>query len=49
MRQRSGLARDHGVTLVNSPGTIDSDYTGPVIVMVIYLLIARKLGAFEHL
>jgi dUTP pyrophosphatase len=35
VRPRSGLARDHGVTLVNSPGTIDADYTGPLIVLVI--------------
>ena len=35
VRPRSGLARDHGVTLVNSPGTIDSDYTGEVVVLVI--------------
>ena len=30
MRPRSGLARKHGVTLLNSPGTIDADYRGPV-------------------
>jgi dUTP pyrophosphatase len=35
VRPRSGLARDHGVTLVNSPGTIDADYVGPVIVLLI--------------
>src|SRR4051812_4632608 len=35
VRPRSGLARDHGVTLVNTPGTIDADYTGPLIVLVI--------------
>lgn len=35
VRPRSSLARDHGVTLVNTPGTIDSDYTGPVIVLLI--------------
>lgn len=37
VRPRSGLARDHGITLVNSPGTIDSDYTGPVTVLLINL------------
>ena len=37
VRPRSGLAREHGVTLVNSPGTIDADYTGPVIVLLINL------------
>lgn len=30
LRPRSGLALRQGVTLLNSPGTIDSDYRGPV-------------------
>ncbi len=30
MRPRSGLAIRHGVTCLNSPGTIDSDYRGEV-------------------
>ena len=30
VRPRSGLAFKHGITIVNSPGTIDSDYRGPV-------------------
>ncbi len=30
LRPRSGLALKHGVTLLNSPGTVDSDYRGPV-------------------
>lgn len=30
IRPRSGLALKHGITLVNSPGTIDSDYRGPL-------------------
>ena len=30
VRPRSGLALKHGLTLVNSPGTIDSDYRGEV-------------------
>lgn len=30
MRPRSGLALKHGITLVNTPGTIDSDYRGLV-------------------
>ncbi len=30
VRPRSGLAMKHGVTLVNTPGTIDSDYRGVV-------------------
>ena len=30
VRPRSGLALKHGVTLVNTPGTIDSDYRGVI-------------------
>ena len=30
LRPRSGLALKHGITLLNSPGTIDSDYRGTV-------------------
>ncbi len=30
LRPRSGLALRHGVTVLNSPGTIDSDYRGPM-------------------
>lgn len=30
VRPRSGLALKHGVTCLNSPGTIDADYRGPV-------------------
>ena len=35
IRPRSGLALRAGVTLLNSPGTIDSDYRGPVGVLVV--------------
>jgi len=35
VRPRSGLASRHGITLPNSPGTIDSDYRGEVIVPLI--------------
>lgn len=31
IRPRSGLAIKHGITLINSPGTIDSDYRGELI------------------
>ena len=37
MRPRSGLSSKHGVTLVNTPGTIDSDYRGEVMVPMINL------------
>ncbi len=37
VRPRSGLARSHGVTVVNAPGTIDSDYRGAVTVLLINL------------
>ncbi|HEY1683502.1 MAG TPA: dUTP diphosphatase [Tepidisphaeraceae bacterium] len=30
IRPRSGLAIKHGITLINSPGTIDSDYRGEI-------------------
>ncbi len=35
VRPRSGLALKHGVTLANSPGTIDSDYRGELMVILI--------------
>jgi len=37
VRPRSGLALRHGVTLLNSPGTIDEDYRGEVQVIVVNL------------
>jgi len=37
VRPRSGLARDHGITVLNAPGTIDSDYRGEVGVLLINL------------
>ena len=35
VRPRSGLALKHGVTLLNSPGTIDADYRGEVMVLLV--------------
>lgn len=37
VRPRSGLAINHGITCLNSPGTIDSDYRGEVKVVLINL------------
>lgn len=37
VRPRSGLALKHGITVLNSPGTIDADYRGEVKVMLINL------------
>src|SRR5690242_16539854 len=37
VRPRSGLAARHGVTVLNTPGTIDADYRGEVIVILINL------------
>lgn len=37
VRPRSGLAMKHGITCLNSPGTIDSDYRGEIKVILINL------------
>ena len=37
IRPRSGLALKHGISLVNSPGTIDADYRGEIKVLLINL------------
>lgn len=37
IRPRSGLAIKHGISLVNTPGTIDSDYRGEIKIIVINL------------
>lgn len=42
VRPRSGLARKHGVTVVNAPGTVDSDYRGELTVLLV------NLGAAPH-
>ncbi len=35
IRPRSGLAAKHGVTVLNAPGTVDSDYRGEVMVLLV--------------
>jgi len=37
VRPRSGLSLRHGITVVNAPGTIDSDYRGEVVVLLVNL------------
>ena len=42
VRPRSGLAIKHGITCLNSPGTVDSDYRGEIKIILI------NLSATEH-
>src|SRR6266702_1684387 len=35
VRPRSGLARDHGISMVNTPGTVDADFRGVLCVLLI--------------
>ena len=37
IRPRSGLAYKHGITVLNSPGTIDADYRGEIKVLIVNL------------
>lgn len=37
IRPRSGLALKHGITVLNSPGTVDADYRGEIMVLLINL------------
>jgi len=37
VRPRSGLAAKHGITLTNSPGTVDADYRGEVKILLVNL------------
>ena len=42
VRPRSGLALRHGITALNSPGTIDSDYRGEVQVLLANLVMSHR-------
>ena len=46
VRPRSGLALEHGITVVNSPGTIDSDYRGPIKVILSKLRKTKSPSVF---
>ncbi len=46
IRPRSGLALKHGITLPNTPGTIDSDYRGPLGVLLVNL--GEKTYTIRH-
>jgi dUTP pyrophosphatase len=37
VRPRSGLAAKHGITVLNTPGTVDSDYRGELQVLLVNL------------
>lgn len=37
VRPRSGLALKHGITVLNSPGTVDADYRGEIMVLLVNL------------
>lgn len=46
VRPRSGLAVKHGISLINSPGTIDADYRGEIMIAVINL--GKKTYTFRR-
>lgn len=46
LRPRSGLALKQGITLLNSPGTIDADYRGEIGVIVVNL--SKETVTIEH-
>lgn len=35
IRPRSGLALEHGITVLNTPGTVDADYRGEIMVLLV--------------
>ncbi len=46
IRPRSGMAFKHGITVLNSPGTIDADYRGEVKVLLVNL--SEQVVTIEH-
>ncbi|MBU1182430.1 MAG: dUTP diphosphatase [Proteobacteria bacterium] len=46
IRPRSGLAAKHGISIINSPGTIDADYRGEIMIAVINL--GKKTYTFRR-
>ena len=48
MRPRSGLALKHGITLLNTPGTIDADYRGEIGIILINLSSESYLSDGDH-
>ena len=46
IRPRSGLALKHGITVLNSPGTVDADYRGEVKVLLVNL--SQEVFRVEH-
>jgi dUTP pyrophosphatase len=46
VRPRSGLALKKGITVLNSPGTIDADYRGEI--MVILINLSKERYAIQH-
>jgi len=46
IRPRSGLASKHGISIINSPGTIDADYRGEIMIAVINL--GKKTYTFQR-
>jgi len=49
IRPRSGLAAKHGITVLNSPGTIDADYRGPVKAILVKTGVANMAGGPQRL
>lgn len=46
VRPRSGLALKHGITCLNSPGTVDSDYRGEIKIILINL--SKEAHTIQH-